>query len=304
MRRLVGLPAPWEPASTLDAGDAYERKPEVRRRMGKYDVVRRIGQGSMGSVFEAIDPALGRPVAIKTIGLADSGETSKTRLYHEARSAAILHHPNIVTIFDLFQDQEVNFMVMELLEGRTLQQVIARREVFTLRMKLDVMLQICAGVQHAHERGIIHGDLKPANLFLTKDGLVKVMDFALSKTSASEMTQAGLVAGTPSYMSPEQIQGTQIDVRSDIFSMGVTFYEFLAYKRVFEGETIPSVLLKVIQSEPEPLTKALPTVPPQIAEAVHRCLAKKPEDRFQNVRELRTSIERFLTTSPPALAGE
>lgn len=296
-RRLVGLSNPWERSTNLDQGEPYERKTEVRRRVGRYDIVRRIGRGAMGwSVFEAIDPVLARPVAIKTISKA-SDETSKERLYREAKSVAALHHPNIVTIFDLVEDQETTFMVMELLEGRTLQQVISNRDVLSLHFKLDVMVQICVGVAHAHQRGIVHGDLKPGNLFLTKEGVVKVMDFALSKPEASRETQEGLVAGTPSYMSPEQVEGKAIDVRSDVFSLGATFYEFLAYRRAFEGETIPTVLFKIIQSEPEHLGSVVPGFPTQIANVVHRCLAKKPEERYPSVNNLIIDIRQCQATA-------
>lgn len=289
-RRLVQLSAPWEQSTGDDSGGQIEHK--ARLRVGRYTITRTIAESGMGAIYLGVDSTLRREIAIKTVRPGAADATAVERLFREARAVASLHHPNIVTIYDLIEDHSILFIVMEKLNGHDFREIILRREPLPLLTKLDLMAQTCSGVHHAHEHGILHGDLKPANLFVTGDGLVKVMDFALSKFAEenTDDTQVGLVAGTPSYMPPERLLGQRIDNRSDIFSLGATFYELLAYKRAFEGDSIHSVLLSVMELTPAPLTQLAPDVPPVIADIIHRCLAKKPDNRYQTVRELRQDL--------------
>src|SRR5262245_27326915 len=179
----------------------------------------------MGSVYKAHDATLDRLVAIKVmVEDAEAGAEAKTRFLREAQSAARLNHPNIITVYELGEDQGRVFIVMELLEGHPLSRVISRVPPLTLRRKLHVMIQICDGLAFAHQRGVVHRDVKPANVFLLENGHVKILDFGIARVGSSELTRTGLLMGTPNYMSPEQARGRRTDSRSDIFSVGVVFY--------------------------------------------------------------------------------
>jgi serine/threonine protein kinase len=255
-------------------------------RFGKYQIVAKIGQGAMGEVYRARDTALNRDVAVKTIQAGDSSdETLQKRFLREARSAAGLNHPNIITVYDFGQEHGRLYMAMELLEGGDLKRAIADRSLKTLEDRLSIMEQIASGLAFAHENGVVHRDLKPANVHLQPDGTVKVVDFGLAKVSGSDMTRSGMIMGTPHYMSPEQVRGEKADARSDVFSLGCIFYELMTAAKPFDADSMHAVLFKVLQEEPPPVRQLSPNVPVVVVQVVEAALAKDPQQRFANAGE-------------------
>jgi tetratricopeptide (TPR) repeat protein len=245
----------------------------------------------MGSVYKAHDPLLDRPVAIKVMTEgADVGSEARERFLREAQSAARLNHPNIITIYELGQDQGQIFIVMELLEGQPLSRVIAASPPWPLHRKLTLMLQICEGLAFAHQRGVIHRDIKPGNIFVLGNGQVKILDFGIARLASSDLTRTGLLMGTPNYMSPEQARGQRTDARSDIFSVGVVFYELLSGRKPFSGEDYFQTMEKVRSEDPAPLLEVIPALPPPLAYAVMRMLAKDPAVRYQSLDDLRANL--------------
>ena len=265
---------------------------EVKKKIGKYEVLEELGRGAMGVVYKARDPFIGRLVALKTIspGLLDNPELLK-RFYREAQAAGGLQHPNIVIIYDLGEADGLPYIAMEFLEGESLEKTIARAPTMPLAQKLSILMQLCRGLDYAHRRGIVHRDIKPANIIALHDGTVKVVDFGIVRLTSTSMTSTGMVIGTVGYMSPEQIHGEHVDARSDLFSVGVVAYELLTYKKPFAGPNVTSVLLKIINEEPVPVTELAPQVPPNLAEIVHRCLRKKSDERFQSLEEVVIELE-------------
>jgi len=258
-------------------------KPE---RIGKYEIVAKIGQGAMGEVFRAHDPVLNRDVAVKRISAGlDTDETVRKRFQREAQSAALLSHPNIITVYELGFEGEQLFMAMELLDGVDLKQVMAKQKL-SLDERLSVMEQICEGLAFAHAREIVHRDLKPANVHILPSGKVKIMDFGLARLSGSEMTSTGMVMGTPHYMSPEQVRGQKADSRSDIFALGCVFYELVTGRKPFDAESMHAVLFKVMQEEPVPARELAPETPEPLLQVIEKAIVKDPAARFQNAGEM------------------
>ena len=261
------------------------------QRLGKYEIVALLGRGGMGEVHKARDPVIGRHVAIKTIPaevVAD--EWLRQRFEREAQSAGNLSHPNIVTIFDFGEAEGRLFIVMELLEGRDLKDLIGDREPFSLGAQLALMEQICDGLAYAHLQGFVHRDLKPANIHVLPDGVVKIMDFGLARPNSSKMTQVGALLGTPHYMSPEQVRGETADARSDVFSLGVVFYELLAGRRPFDADSVHSLLMQVLNETPEPLRARVPGLPADLTRVLERAMAKEPARRFAHAGEMREAL--------------
>jgi serine/threonine protein kinase len=258
-------------------------------QIGKYQVVAKIGQGAMGEVYKAHDPALGRFVAIKTISQRlDANDTMRQRFQREAQAAAQLSHPNIITVFEFGEEAGTSYIAMELLEGTDLKEVIERRTLQRLEDKLPVLEQICDGLAFAHSKGLVHRDLKPGNIHILPNGQVKIMDFGLARRS-TDAAKTAVVMGTPYYMAPEQAQGGRASARSDIFSLGAVAYELLAGRRPFGGESVPAVLYSVVHSAPEALAKWLPELP-ALATVVEKALAKDPGERFENAGEMREAL--------------
>ena len=256
-------------------------------RIGPYRIVASIGQGSTSHVYKAYDEALKRFVAVKTItGPAHDDETQRKRFEREAQAAASLTHPRIVTMYDFGQEEGRLYMAMELLEGCDLKQALAEGLLARLEDKLEVMDQICEGVAFAHAQGVVHRDLKPANIRLLPDRQIKVLDFGLARVSGSDMTRTGLVVGTPHYMSPEQVRGEHVDVRSDVFGLGCLLYEMLTGTRPFDAESLHSLFYKVLESEPMPASQRVSSLPKVLDQVLARALAKAPEDRFEDAGEL------------------
>src|SRR4051812_14352429 len=221
--------------------------------LGKYKIIRVIGEGGMGRVYEAVDPIIGRRVAIKTIALniAADAET-RARFFREAQAAGQLSHPNLITIHDIGETDGQPYIVMEYLEGADLSRKI-RSERLSLDTKMQIMMDMCDGLAFAHGHDVVHRDIKPGNIFITNHGRVKILDFGLARGALSDVTRTGNVVGTPNYMAPEQIKGEEIDHRADIFSAGVVFYELLSGRKAFEGDSIATTIYKVLETEPHPI---------------------------------------------------
>ena len=261
---------------------------EMPSRIGKYEILGKLGQGAMGEVFRGHDPVLGREVAIKvmSIGQADDAELLQ-RFQREAQSAARLNHPNIITVYDFGDEDGKLYMAMELLEGHDVKDVIGK---LSFEEKLGLMEQVAEALAFAHAKHVVHRDLKPANIHIQPNGQVKILDFGLAKLGGSDMTRTGTVMGTPFYMSPEQVRGEKVDARSDIFSIGSVFYELLTDRKPFVAESMHAVLFQVLQNEPEPLRKWAPDVPGILVEVVDKCLAKEADRRFADGSQLRDAL--------------
>jgi serine/threonine-protein kinase len=256
-------------------------------KIGKYDVVDVIGRGGMGIVYKARDPILDRLVAIKmmTGGSDDSPELLK-RFFREAQSTAMLQHQNIVTVYELGDYSGNPYLVMEYLEGESLDTLIASRKPLSLIEKVDIIINVCHGLSYAHQRNIVHRDIKPGNIMTLKQGGVKIVDFGIAHLGDKKVTRPGQVMGSFSYMSPEQISSKPIDGRTDLFSTGVVLYQLLTYVLPFEGESTAATLLKIVHEPPPSLGKFLKVYPPELENILLRCLAKDPQDRQTSAEEL------------------
>ncbi len=261
---------------------------EEPSRIGKYQIVGKLGRGAMGEVLRGHDPVLGREVAIKVMSVGHADAELLQRFQREAQSAARLNHPNIITVYDFGDEEGKLYIAMELLEGHDVKDLMGK---LSLEEKLGLMEQVAEGLAFAHSKQVVHRDLKPANIHLQPNGQVKILDFGLAKLgSSSDMTRTGTVMGTPFYMSPEQVRGEKVDARSDVFSIGSVFYELLTDHKPFTAESMHAVLFQVLQNEPEPLRKWAPEVPGILVEVVDKCLAKDGAQRFADGRELRDAL--------------
>ncbi|MFZ1145732.1 MAG: protein kinase [Bryobacteraceae bacterium] len=265
------------------------------RTIGNYKVVDRIGEGGMGTVYQAVDPRLGRTVALKVISRLGGAADEKRRFFREAKAASALNHPNIVTIYEYDSDHEVDFIAMEYIRGATLHALLAERRL-PIQTLLEYAVQASGAVAAAHAAGIIHRDLKPNNIMVTDTGIVKVLDFGLAKQAGSDIdvTRAGATLGTPAYMSPEQARGEPADARSDIFSFGIILYEIACGRRPFHGVDLPSTLYAVVHEVPPPPDELNPTVPKSLASVIERCLRKNKEERPQSMESVRADLSAVL----------
>jgi len=255
-------------------------------KIGRYEIIERVGRGGMGAVYLGRDPVLDREVAIKVMSAdfaADEG--SRPRFYREARAAAKLQHRNIVTIFEFGEEDETPFIVMEFLRGLDLAKRMRTEPPLALEQKLEVIAELCTGLHFAHEQGVIHRDVKPANIWLVPDGSVKLLDFGIAKFSSSTMTRQGSVFGSISYMSPEQVTGGEVDGRADIFSAGVVLYELLTGKKPFAGDSPTAVLARIMDDEPASVADLPPDTPKPLAAAVLKALQKDREKRYRHAAD-------------------
>src|ERR1022692_3484769 len=272
-------------------------------RLGPYEIVSPLGAGGMGEVYRARDPRLKREVAIKVLPQAFSLDADRLhRFEQEALATAALNHPNILAVFDIGTNEGSPWVVSELLEGETLRERL-RSGAIAVRKTLDYALQIAHGLAAAHEKGIIHRDLKPENLFLTKDGRVKILDFGLAKLTQADSgdhtslptmthaTEAGVVLGTAGYMSPEQVRGTAVDARSDIFSFGAILYEMISGKRAFHRDTPADTMSAILKEDPPELNETNRNVSPALERIVQHCLEKNPEARFHSASDIAFDLE-------------
>jgi serine/threonine-protein kinase len=270
--------------------------------IGRYQILGELGRGAMGVVFRALDPAIGRPVAIKTIRLAeftDTGERERLRerLFREAQSAGILSHPGIVTIYDVGEQDDVTYIAMEFVNGTTLEKLMMEETPPDSATALSVLHQTAGALDYAHKKGIVHRDIKPANIMLNEEHAVKITDFGVAKVAASQqLTQAGTVLGTPNYMSPEQIQGKPVDGRADQFALAVVSYEMLTGEKPFPGEHLTTVLYKIVSEEPPPPQNLNPTLGWPVAMVLNRALSKDSAKRYPSCTEFIKALEAALKT--------
>jgi serine/threonine-protein kinase len=268
-------------------------------KAGRYEISGELGRGAMGVVYHATDPVIGRAVAVKTLLLSEEG-TGLTRaellakFQTEARAAGLLTHPNIVVIFDAGEEDGLFFITMELVEGKSLQNLLDAGQMFPLPRVLRIMEQTCSALQFAHDRNIVHRDIKPANLMLTPDDTVKVTDFGTAKIlQFGTVQQTAHVVGTPSYMSPEQIKGKVVDGRSDIFSLGVVLYEMVTGEKPFPGQNITTVIYKIVNEEPTAPRDIDSSIHPGLNDIIMKSLAKEPAARYQSCRELFEALRNY-----------
>ncbi len=267
------------------AGPPLPRGDALPSRIGRYYVLSCIDRGAMGIVYRARDEVMGRDVAVKLLAADLEDEPDiRARFLREAEATARLSHPNIITIFDVGEDDGRFFIVMELLRGATLKEYLKQLPPATLDRKLDLMIQMCAGLGAAHQAGVFHRDIKPGNLFVRTDGMLKILDFGIARLANSNMTRVGFIVGTPEYMSPEQARGEPIDLRSDIFSAGSVFYFMLTGRSPFAAPDLPTIFRHVERDDPRPLTDE--EAPPALTRTLGKAMAKHKDARHQSCHEL------------------
>jgi tetratricopeptide (TPR) repeat protein/predicted Ser/Thr protein kinase len=272
---------------------------------GKYQVQRVLGRGGMGTVYEAIDPLINRKVALKTMIPHLAGQADlRARFLREAQAAGGLRHRNIVTVYDLGEDHGQPFIAMEFIEGTDLEKIIQNHEPVTVEWKLDVLRQLCEGLAHAHRAGVIHRDVKPANIRVTTEGEVKIMDFGIAHLHTSTMTKSGLVMGTLHYQAPEQIDSKKPDHRADIFSVGAIAYEMIAGRKPFEADSISALMYKITHDRADPAL--LPKTPysPGLEKIIVKALARRPEDRYQSLDFMHEDLTVLVAETAPRLLGK
>jgi serine/threonine protein kinase len=299
------------------------------QQISHYHIASEIGAGGMGQVFLATDTRLGRRVALKVLQPAFTRDEMSLRRFHqEARAASALNHPNIITVYEIGQAEDLHFIATEFIEGETLRTILQRGDVELDRL-LGLLTQVTDGLTKAHAAGIIHRDLKPENLMITPDGYAKVLDFGMAKlvrppqtksdrttetvTAIMGTTQPGVVMGTVGYMSPEQAEGKALDQRSDIFSFGCILYEVVTGHRPFEGNSLLDILHKIVNAEPPPVIDDAPQCPAALRRIIRKCLVKNPERRYQSIKDVAVDlrdlaegqeVELSLSTSQPAFQGQ
>jgi len=281
-------------------------------KFGRFEVIGELGKGAMGVVYKAKDPVIDREVAIKT--LSPEGREDPDlyeRFTREARSAGILHHRNIITVYDVGEEDGIPFLALEYLEGRTLQDVIDQDHDLPLARRINLIVQIGEGLHYAHERGVIHRDIKPENVMVLADGTVKITDFGIARSETTDETKPGVVLGSVGYMAPEQIKGQPVDRRADIFALGIVAYELLTGRRAFPGESIPTVMGQILNSSAPPPSAVNPELPEVVDRITAKAMAKNREDRYATaeefVRDIKTVVEKpeekavlFPTSEPDA----
>ncbi len=283
----------------MGAWDEEDGRTVGQKMLGRYRILGELGRGAMGAVYRAVDPIIEREVALKTL-LPDLPEDVieevRIRFLREARSAGRLSHPNIVTIFDVGQEGDTAYIAMELLEGRSLHQMLKDPQRIPFHVAADVTAQVAEALHHAHQFSIVHRDVKPANVVVAPSGRAKLTDFGVAYVPASNVTQTGSALGSPRYMAPEQVLGQAIDARADIFSLGVVLYELLARRNPFEwpGDTTVFALMQRIAGEPHPPLRQIdPQIPAGFDRIVDRALAKRPQDRYQSASEFASDLRNY-----------
>jgi serine/threonine-protein kinase len=273
---------------------------EARSHVGRFEVLGELGKGSMGLVYKARDPKINRLLAIKTIRFSDEFEEDviqeiKGRFFTEAEIAGQLSHPSIVTIYDVGDDGDLTYMAMEYLEGKDLDKFVSKKTLLPLPKALDLVSRVAEALAFAHEASVIHRDIKPANIMLLDSGGVKVTDFGIAKAISSSRTRTGVILGTPNYMSPEQIMGQKIDHRSDIFSLGVLFYQLLTGELPFRGENLSNLLYQITQVRHPSVREINPKIPKACEQIIDKALTKNPDNRFQSAAEMAKLLKLLLS---------
>jgi serine/threonine protein kinase len=273
-------------------------------QIGRYQILGELGRGAMGVVFRALDPSIGREVAIKTIRLSElpSAEQrikQRERLFREARSAGILSHPGIVTIYDMAEENETAYITMEFVSGSTLEQILALNEPLDPARLFSLLRQTAVALDYAHQKGIIHRDIKPANIILDESGAAKIADFGIAKISAADqLTQTGLIVGTPNYMAPEQVQGKPVTGLADQYSLTVMMYEMLTGEKPFVAEHLTTLVYQIVCEPPPAAHRLNPTLGPQIEAVLQKGLSKQPDDRYRTCTALVDALEAACSANP------
>ena len=264
-------------------------------KIGRYEIESELGRGAMGLVYRAVDPNIGRTVALKTMRLdvhgVEQGEMLR-RFKNEARAAGLMNHANIVTIYDADEVGGLFYIAMEYLEGQTLQSIMLDKRRISADQMVEVAKQVCAGLDYAHSRKVIHRDIKPANIMITGQNVAKIMDFGIAKSGGS-MTSSGQVLGTPNYMSPEQVKGLELDGRADLFSFGVVLYEMTTGERPFAGQNVTTIIYKIVHEHPIAPSELEASIHPGLSAVITRCLAKNRDERYQSGAELARDLENY-----------
>ena len=294
--------APWARPDRA-GGVVGEAGPRI---LGRYEIQQEIGRGMMGVVYRALDPALGRTVALKTVNLLlavpdEDRPGFEQRFLNEARIAAGLNHPGIVVVHDVGRDtgSDSLYIALEYLEGETLSERVKRDGRLEWREALRLTAKVAEALHHAHEKHIVHRDVKPANIMVLPSGQPKLMDFGIAKIPAAQLTSAGEFFGTPSYMSPEQATGEPLDARSDVFSLGAVLYLLLTGVRAFDAPSVPGILARVAKKDPSPPSKLTPGLPAVVDDIVARALAKDSGQRYATARMLAEDIQDVLAERTP-----
>lgn len=288
--KLLGRFKKDETGIPANAPNASARKEPRTGTIGKYDIVEKIGSGGFGTVYKGWDPVIKRNVAIKTCEVGS--KDIRNRFFREAQLAGGLQHPNITFVYEFGFEGDVPFLVQEFLPGEDLDRMIKAGTALPLQDKLKIMLGIVFGLEYAHKAGVMHRDVKPANVRVLDNQSVKIMDFGIAKSAdpSGDITMTGITVGSSSYMSPEQIGGDTIDFRTDIFSFGILAYEFLSYRKPFRNENLFVLLEQIVKEDPVPLAEAAPDLPAALVEVVQKAMAKRPEDRFATAKDLRNAL--------------
>ncbi|MDD5203774.1 MAG: serine/threonine-protein kinase [Desulfobacterales bacterium] len=290
------------PSGSAHPGDigATLQSIDTKPTLGRYQVVGELGRGAMGVVYKGEDPKIHRTVAIKTVRLSefdeDMIEEMKERFFREAESAGLLTHPNIVTIYDCGEEHDLAYIAMEYLEGEDLTVYTGPKNLFPLRETLVIVSKVADALDYAHSKGIVHRDIKPANIMRIKEtGEIKVTDFGIARITSSSKTKTGVVLGTPSYMSPEQIAGKKVDGRSDIFSLGVVLFELLSGEKPFSGDHITSLMYQIARERHLSISSICPKVPAVVEKIIDRALEKDPEKRYLKAEQIAEHLRKVIS---------
>ncbi len=272
-------------------------------QIGRYRILDELGRGATGVVYRAQDPAIGRVIAIKTIRLSDftdefERERLRERLFREAQSAGMLSHPNIVTIYDIAEENGLAYIFMECVDGPPLEKVLNAAEPIPSENALSILRQTAIALDYAHQKGIVHRDIKPANILIHERIHAKITDFGVAKIMSQQMTQSGVMMGTPNYMSPEQVQGHAVDGRADQFSLAVIAYEMLTGEKPFLADQLPALLFRIVREDPVPPQRLNPTIGPQVEMVLKKALAKSANDRYGSCIQFVDALAAALQTSP------
>ena len=272
-------------------------------QIGRYRILDELGRGATGVVYRAQDPAIGRIIAIKTIRLSDFTDESererlRERLFREAQSAGMLSHPNIVTIYDIAEENGLAYIFMECVDGPPLEKVLNSAEPIPSENALSILRQTATALDYAHQKGIVHRDIKPANILIHERIHAKITDFGVAKIMSQQMTQSGVMMGTPNYMSPEQVQGHAVDGRADQFSLAVIAYEMLTGEKPFLADQLPALLFRIVREDPVPPQRLNPTVGPQVEIVLKKALAKSANDRYGSCIQFVDALAGALQASP------
>ena len=308
-QRMLRLQKPAAPANAVGAKVGSSEPAAVAAQtlqLGRYQIEKELGKGAMGVVYLGRDPTIGRVVAIKTMALAEEFDSAdldevRKRFFREAETAGRLSHPNIVTIYDAGEEHDLAYIAMEFLKGRDLSVFTASDHLLPARRALEIAIQVAEALDYAHGQNVVHRDIKPANIMYEPEaGMVKVTDFGVARITDASKTRTGMVLGTPSYMSPEQLSGKKVDGRSDLFSLASTLFQLLTGKLPFSGESMAELMFRIANQPHPDILQLQPALPPTLKLVLDKALAKKPEDRFQSGSELALALRRCLANMKEA----